>query len=111
MSRRSKKPRAPSTADLHAEAYLLQTGEFYPEHHEANVRHLCAKYPEILAGEIKAIYRRAIHIEDEIRQEIGSAQLSQAAKSQLLDWLEGRFYGFPRSVLQEALERVETSHE
>jgi hypothetical protein len=107
MSRRPQQRRADGTADLHAEAYMLQAGEFWPEHHEANVRHLRSKYPEVPAEEIEAIYRRACRIEFEIRQEIGNSQLSAAAKSQLVDWLEDQFHGFPRSVLVEAIERTE----
>jgi acyl-CoA-binding protein len=106
MTRRQKPPTpAPS---LYADAYHWQQGEFYPEHHQANVRRLQEKYSDISLSEIDAIYRQACRIDYEVQQQVGTSQLSAQAREKLLDWLEDHFNGFGRAEFLLAIERAES---
>ena len=105
MTRRSKVSTPPSS--LYDDAYRLQTGEFYPEHHQANVRSLCERYPDQPFSEIDAIYREACRIDFEIQERVGNSQLSKGAKEELLEWLKDHFYGFSRESFLWAIERAE----
>lgn len=106
MSRRSKTPPPPSS--LYEDAYRWQQGEFYPEHHQANVQRLHQKYPEHPLAEIDAIYRQACRIDYEVQERVGKSQLSKGAREELLDWLEDNFYGFGRESFLWAIERAES---
>ena len=105
MNRRKKAPMPPSA--LYENAYQWQVGEFYPEHHEANVQRLHQKYPEHSVSEIDAIYRQACCIDSEVKERVGKSQLSNAAKEELLDWLQDHFHGFSRESFLWAIERAE----
>ena len=81
MSRHGKKPTPEPGHSLHANAYVWQHGEFHPEHHQANIQALHAKYPGHSLAEIDDVYRQACQIDYEVQQSIGGAQLSPGAKS------------------------------
>jgi len=104
---RNKGPSTEESAALHADAYQYQQGEFYPEHHRANVQRLREKYPTFSQSEIDGIYRQACHIDFEVRQRVGAAQLSEQAREELLEWLEDNFYGFSRQTFVLAVDRAE----
>ena len=106
MSRRPKT--SPPPASLYEDAYHWQVGQFYPERHLANVQRLHDKYPDLPLGEIDAIYREACRIDYEVRERVGTSTLSNAAKQELLDWLEDHFCGFSRDSLLWAIERAES---
>ena len=106
MSRRKKTPTPP--ASLYEDACRSQQGEFYPEHHHANVERLHRQYPEHPLSEIDGIYRQACRIDFEIDQRVGSSQLSEQAREELLDWLEDHFNGFSRASFLEAIQRAES---
>jgi hypothetical protein len=108
MSRRRKDPPSNSSVALYADAYRWQQGEFYPQHHEANVKRLHEKYPEHSLPEIDGIYRQACLIDFEVQKRVGTAQLSPGAREELLDWLEDHFYGFGRELFLSAIERAES---
>jgi hypothetical protein len=93
---------------LYDDAYRWQQGEYYPEHHQANVQRLQQKYPEHPLSEIDAIYRQACSIDYEVQKRVGKSQLSKGAREQLLDWLEDNFYGFSRESFLWAIERAES---
>ena len=71
MSRRSKNPKAETGHSLHADAYVWQHGEFYPEHHQGNIQALHAKYPGHPLAEIDDVYRQACRIDYEVDQAMG----------------------------------------
>ncbi len=96
------------SAALHSDAYSLQQGEFYPEHHQANVRRLHRKYPNFSLSEIDAIYREACRIDFEARKQVGATKLSKQAKEELMDWLEDHFYGFGRESFLQAIVKAES---
>ena len=106
---RTRRNKGSSPAQLFEDAYSWQQGEFYPEHHQANIERLSDKYPEVSSAEIEDIYRKACTIEHEIRQQIQGAQLTAAARDALLEDLESQFYGFSRASLAWALQRAEAS--
>jgi len=102
------KQRNSRDAELHTDAYSFQQGEYYPEHHVANVQKLHQKYPEFSLSEVDAIYRRACSIDFEVQQRVGSSKLTPQAKNELLDWLEDHFYGFSRISLLQAIEEAQS---
>ena len=108
MSRRQKNPVSQLSDSLYVDAYQWQQGEFYPEHHQANVQRLHRKYPECPWSEIDAIYRQACRIDFEVQERIGTSQLSARARHELLDWLEDHFHGFSRESFLQAIEKAET---
>src|SRR5689334_3153636 len=97
-----------SSNSLYDDAYRWQQGEFYPQHHQANIQRLHKKYPEHSLSEIDAIYRKACRIDFEVQERIGTSQLSKGAREELLDWLEDHFYGFSRQTLLQAIESAES---
>lgn len=97
-----------NTTGLHSDAYAFQQGEFYPEHHQANVQRLHQKYPEFPLSEIDAVYRQACRIDSEVQERVDGAQLSQQAREELLDWLGDHFYGFSTESFLRAIERAES---
>lgn len=105
MSRRPKVRIHPSS--LYDDAYRLQSGEFYPEHHQANVQSLCRRYPDLPSCEIDAIYRQACRIDFEVGERVGHSRLSKGAKEELLEWLEDHFWGFSRESFLWAIEKAE----
>jgi hypothetical protein len=107
MSRRAHRNRQPSSA-LYADAYSYQQGEFYPEHHLANVQRLHQKYPEHSLSEIDEIYRQACRIDAHVQQRLGGSHLTEKAKQELLGWLEDHFFGFSRESFLRAIERAES---
>jgi hypothetical protein len=107
MSRREHSGSS-NASGLHSDAYAFQQGEFYPEHHQANVQRLHQKYPEFPVSEIDAVYRQACRIDFEVQERVGGAQLSQQAREELLDWLEDHFYGFSKESFLRAIERAES---
>lgn len=107
MSRR-KHSGSSNASGLHSDAYAFQQGEFYPEHHQANVQRLHQKYPGFSVAEIDAVYRQACRIDFEVQERVGGAELSQQARVELLDWLEDHLYGFSRESFLLAIERAES---
>jgi hypothetical protein len=107
MSRR-KHSGSGDASGLHSDAYASQHGEFYPEHHQANVQRLHQKYPQFPLSEVDAVYRQACRIDFEVQRRVGGAQLSQRAREELLDWLEDHVYGFGRESFLRAIERAES---
>ena len=69
-----------NASGLHSDAYAFQQGEFYPQHHQANVQRLHQKYPEFPLSEIDTVYRQACRIDFEVQERVGGAQLSQQAR-------------------------------
>lgn len=107
MSKRRKDPISQRSTAIYDEAFQLQVGEYHPEHHEANIRTLRARYPEYSAKEVDGIYRQACRIEYEIEQWVGGLQLSAGSREELMDWLEDRFFGFTGKSFSWAIERIE----
>ena len=99
---------SPDSDALHSDAYSFQQGEFYPEHHQANVQRLRQKYPGFSLSEIDEIYRQACRLDFEVQERVGASQLSKQAREELLDWLEDHFYGFSRASFLQAIERAES---
>lgn len=91
-------------AALHSDAYLFQRGEYYPKNHQANVQRLHQKYPEFPLSQIDAIYRKACKIDLEVQQHVGTSQLTEKAKEELLDWLEDHYYPFSRASFLQAID-------
>lgn len=109
MGKRRKNPVAKRSAAIYDHAFCLQEGEYYPQHHLANVRTLRERYPEYSAEEVDAIYRQACRIQYEIEQWLGPGpmQLSEGSRAELLEWLNDHFYGFTEKSFLWALERVQ----
>ncbi len=107
MGKRRKNPVTKRSPAIYDDAYRLHEGEYYPQHHEANLQRLRENHPEYSAGEVETIYRQACRIEYEIEQWLGKMQLSEGSRQELLDWLEDHFYGFTAKSFSSALERVE----
>ena len=105
MRRRHRSP--PLGVGLYEAAYRWQQGEFYPEHHCANVVRLHERFPEVPMAEVDAIYRQACRIDAEVADQVGTSELTAAAKEDLVDWLAGHFHGFGRGVFIDAIERRE----
>jgi len=106
MAGRQDKTPSDSTA-LYAEAYSLQQGKYYPEHHQANVQRLHKLHPNWSLAEIDEIYRQACQIDFEVELQLGGATPTAQAREELLDWLEDHFHGFSRDTLIQAIERAE----
>jgi len=104
--RRKDRVREPSP-EIYDDAFRLQEGEYYPEHHEANIKTLCERYPEYSPEDVDAIYRQACRIQHEVEEWVGDAELSEGSRQELLEWLRDHFYGFTERSFLWALERVE----
>jgi hypothetical protein len=102
-----KNPKAKPSPQIYDDAFSLQEGEYWPEHHIANVKRLSQRYPEYSRDEVDAIYRKACTLEPEIEKWIGTLELSEGSRSELLEWLADQFYGFTNKSFLWALERVE----
>jgi len=107
MGKRRKNSVTKLPSAIYDDAFRLQQGEYYPEHHEANIITLRERYPDHSAEEVETIYRQACRIEHEIEQWLGKMQLSAGSRVELLEWLEDHFYGFTDNSFLWALERVE----
>ncbi len=107
MRRFSEKRSGKLSRKIYDEAYWLQMGEYYPQHHQANVQRLRDRYPDYAAEEVDRIYRQACRLEPEIEQWMGGMRLSPGSRQELLEWLEDHFYGFTKASFSEAIERVE----
>ena len=108
---RTRRPVSPAAeVAIYARAYRLQAGEFYPEHHLANVAFLQREYTQHSRAEIDRIYRCACRIRDELESWGGGLQLTMDSRQELLDWFWSEFPDFTEDVFSEAIADIEIDH-
>ena len=90
--------------DFLGDAYRVQSGEYYPETHQKNLRYLSEEYPEYPEDVIDCLYRFAIHLDVEATRLGKEVNLGECTKEAALDFLAVTFYHFSKGTRRLALE-------
>lgn len=111
MRARKLNDQTPQRASIYLKAYRYQFGDYYPQHHVANLAKLAELYPDRGEREIEAIYLQACRINDTLKDWGGGLVLTEASREELFSWFEAEFPEFPEDCFDEAIKELEIEHD